>query len=387
MAVTVEKVYQMLKDKYQLKLVAGKDGMYHMVQWISVIDNRDVIPYMRSTEFAVTTGFAMKHEEELMQVCMKLRERSVCGFIINVGPYIPVIPDCVIEYCNHNKFPLFSLPWEVRLIDIINETDQLMIYSSHMKENVSEIFKDYIFLSEIKPERIDEIEKNGFSIKEKYQMILIDYKADADKETMEVPIENLRNDTEIRIYSHCERFVIISHYDQLIILIIQNNYYELQKIISNIREMIFKKYPELNIFMLIGPKDIKFQHIGRYYKELNSAVHLAVCTNKNVVYYDELDIYKLLLSLNNGSILKEYYDEVLGGLDEYDKINSTDTISWLKQFVRLNGNIQDMAGENFVHRNTIRYNLKKIEKITSLDLEHWEDRLKLQICLLIHDLL
>jgi sugar diacid utilization regulator len=386
-AVTVEKVYQSLKDKYQLKLVAGEEGIYNMVQWISVIDNSDVIPYMRPTELAVTTGFAMKHEEELMEVCMKLQERPVCGFIINVGPYIPAISERVIEYCNRNKFPLFSLPWEIRLIDIINETDQLMIYSSHMKENVAEIFKDYIFLSELKPERLDEIERNGFSVKEHYQMILIDYKADIDRDTLEVPIENVRNDVEIRIYTHCERFIIISHYDQLIILMIQNNDYELRKIIGNIHEMLQKKYPACNIFMLVGPKDMEFRQIGRYYRELNTAVHLAMSTNRTLIYYEELDIYRLLLSLSSGAVLKEYYDEVLGNLKEYDKINHTDTIVWLKQLVRLNGNIQDMARENYVHRNTITYNLKKIEKITGLDMERWGDRLKMQICLLIHDLL
>ena len=218
-------------------------------------------------------------------------------------------------------------------------------------------------------------------------MILIDYKEDIDRDTLEVPIENVRNDVEIRIYTHCERFIIISHYDQLIILMIQNNDNELRKIIGNIHEMLQKKYPACNIFMLVGPKDMEFRQIGRYYRELNTAVHLAMSTNRTLIYYEELDIYRLLLSLSSGAVLKEYYDEVLGNLKEYDKINHTDTIVWLKQLVRLNGNIQDMARENYVHRNTITYNLKKIEKITGLDMERWGDRLKMQICLLIHDLL
>ncbi len=387
MAVTVEKMYRTLKDKYQLCLVAGEAGMYNMIQWISVIDNNDVVPYMRSTELAVTTGFAIKHEEELLQLCTQLQEKSVSGFIINVGPYIPEIPESVIEYCQNKNFPLFSLPWEVRLIDIINETDQLMIYSSHMKENVAEIFKDYIFLAELRPDRKDEMEKNGFGEKEKYQMIIIEYEADVAKDTLEVPIESVRNDIERKINSHNERFVIISHYDQLIILIIEKNSTEMRRVINNVYEMILKKYTACNIYMLVGPQNMKFQDIRRFYKEMNAALLLEKRTGQNIMFYDELGIYKLLLSLNKDTVLKEYYREIMGNLEEYDKINHTDTVAYLRQYVGLNGSIQDMAKENFVHRNTITYNLKKIEKITGLNLESWEDRLKIQVCLLIYDLL
>jgi len=387
LAVTVEKMYQVLKDKYHLKLIAGEGGMHNMVQWMSVIDNNDVIPYMRPTELAVTTGFAIKNDMELLQTCTLLQEKSVSGFIINVGPYISEIPESIIDYCKNKKFPLFSLPWEVRLIDIINEIDQLMIYSSHMKENISEIFKDYIFSAELKPERKDTLEKNGFREIESYQMILFEYKADEINNTLEVLIESIRNDVERSLNLYHERYVIISHYDQLIILIVDKNSIEMKKIIETVHEMILKKYKDYNIFMLMGPKNMNFQDIGKYYKDMDTALLLAKRTNQNYLFYDELDIYKLLLVINHTTVIKDYYNGILGRLEEYDKINDTDSITYLKQYMRLNGGIQNMAKENFVHRNTITYNLKKIEKIINLNLEDWGDRLKIQICLLIHDLL
>ncbi|WP_242941078.1 PucR family transcriptional regulator [[Clostridium] fimetarium] len=384
---TVEKMYQVLKDKYQLKLISGEKGIHNMVQWMSVIDNNDVIPYMRATELAVTTGFAIKNETELLQTCILLQEQSVSGFIINIGPYISEIPESVIDYCKSKKFPLFSLPWEVRLIDIINEIDQLMIYSSHMKENIAEIFKDYIFSAELKQERKDILEKNGFREIEKYQMLLFEYKADEINNTLEVPIESIHNDVEKSLNLYHERYVIISHYDQLIVLIIDKNHIEMKRIIETIHEMILKKYNNYNIFMLMGPKNMEFLDIGRYYKDMDTALLLAKRTKQNYLFYDELDIYKLLLVINHTTVLKDYYNDILGRLDEYDKINQTDSITYLKQYMSLNGGIQNMAKENFVHRNTITYNLKKIEKIIDLNLEDWSDRLKIQICLLIHDLL
>ncbi|SEW44458.1 DNA-binding transcriptional regulator, PucR family [[Clostridium] fimetarium] len=387
MSVTVEKMYQVLKDKYQLKLISGEKGIHNMVQWMSVIDNNDVIPYMRATELAVTTGFAIKNETELLQTCILLQEQSVSGFIINIGPYISEIPESVIDYCKSKKFPLFSLPWEVRLIDIINEIDQLMIYSSHMKENIAEIFKDYIFSAELKQERKDILEKNGFREIEKYQMLLFEYKADEINNTLEVPIESIHNDVEKSLNLYHERYVIISHYDQLIVLIIDKNHIEMKRIIETIHEMILKKYNNYNIFMLMGPKNMEFLDIGRYYKDMDTALLLAKRTKQNYLFYDELDIYKLLLVINHTTVLKDYYNDILGRLDEYDKINQTDSITYLKQYMSLNGGIQNMAKENFVHRNTITYNLKKIEKIIDLNLEDWSDRLKIQICLLIHDLL
>lgn len=387
MAVTVEQVYQLLKENYQFKLVTGECGLFNMVQWISVIDNDDIIPYMRPTELAVTTGFAIKQEEDLLKLCIQLNERTVSGLIINLGPYIPEISDTIIQYCEKNNFPLFSLPWEVRLIDIINETDQLMIYHSYMKENVAEIFKDYIFRAELEQERIDELCKNGFGMGEQYQMLVLKYNDAKNMNTLEVPIESLRSDIERRINLYHEPFVILSHFDQLIILIVHKTNEVSQNSICNLFEILLKKYAAHNIYLLVGSENMKFQDMGQYYKKLNSAFLLAKQTKRNILFYEELGIFKLLLSLNGDTVLKEYYESVLGNLIEYDNTNHKDTINYLKKYVMLNGNIQGMAKEYYVHRNTVKYNLKKIEKITGLNLDLWEDRLKIQICLLIHELL
>lgn len=387
MSVTVEKVYQILKEKYDLSFVAGKDGFYNMVQWISVLDNNDIIPYMRATELAVTTGFTLKNEQDLLNLCIMLKERNVSGLIINVGPYIKKIPEHIITYCELNDFPLFSLPWEVRLIDIINETDQLMIYSSHLKENVAEIFKDYIFMGELKQERIDEMYKNGFGINEKYQMLVMEYVATQDKHTLDVPIENMRNDIEKKITFYNERFVMISHYDQLIILIIQKSETNLKKMMENIYDMLMQKYPSYQLYLIAGPKEMKFQEMRRYYKVLSNALRVAKQTKKNLLFYDECNVYQLLLPLAGEPILQEFYHSVFENLLEYPASSHFDTIEYLKKYVQLNGNIQEMAKEYYVHRNTITYNLKKIEKITGLDLDNWEDRLKLQVCLMIHDMI
>lgn len=77
----------------------------------------------------------------------------------------------------------------------------------------------------------------------------------------------------------------------------------------------------------------------------------------------------------------------MGKIEAYDKENQTDIMSFLKIYLENNGSPQLVSEKQYVHRNTVTNQLKKVAKITGLDPMDLEDRVKLYLGFYINDIL
>ena len=109
--------------------------------------------------------------------------------------------------------------------------------------------------------------------------------------------------------------------------------------------------------------------------------------NKEICMYKELGIYKLIMAIDDYDVLKEYYDETILLLEEYDKLNETDYMITLATYLKHNGSIKNAALELYIHKNTISYKLKKIEGILQVSLCEFGVRQKLNIALMIGEVI
>ena len=105
------------------------------------------------------------------------------------------------------------------------------------------------------------------------------------------------------------------------------------------------------------------------------------------MYYDKLGVYKLLLSVEDKTVLKDFYKESVGKIEAYDKENQTELMSFLRIYLENNGSPQLVSEKQYVHRNTVANQLKKIAKITGFDPMDLEDRVKLYLGFYINDII
>ncbi len=103
-------------------------------------------------------------------------------------------------------------------------------------------------------------------------------------------------------------------------------------------------------------------------------------------FYDDLGLYRFLVSLRARDELKEFYTEILGQLVRYDASHNTELVHTLEVFFARNTNVSEAARVLHVHRNTLNYRLQRIVEICGLDLYDAEARLALQLALKIHRL-
>ena len=145
---------------------------------------------------------------------------------------------------------------------------------------------------------------------------------------------------------------------------------------------------------IIGVKADMADHISS--RKLESAFERTIYSYKkhwggfkvdNMIFYVRLEVKKLILAVDDISLLESIYNENLKKLEVYDRDNGTDYMSFLRLYLKYDGSVQRVAQETFVHRNTINYQLAKIKKILGNNLKTFEERFKIILAFEVRDVL
>jgi DNA-binding PucR family transcriptional regulator len=88
----------------------------------------------------------------------------------------------------------------------------------------------------------------------------------------------------------------------------------------------------------------------------------------------ELPLHEMLLASVPAPLLRSFSDRLLGPLSEYDDRHSAELISTLRSFLACDGSWSACASLMYVHVNTVRYRISRIEALTGRDLSALADR-------------
>ncbi|HLR36352.1 MAG TPA: helix-turn-helix domain-containing protein, partial [Tissierellales bacterium] len=266
----------------------------------------------------------------------------------------------------------------------------------------SEFFEDLISIdSKRKKKALDRAHFFNLNLHDHYIIEVIDFKFKVD--------DKIEEDSQLLDYIQDNVNEIVSITEELI------KYYKFNGLIASKMNGIqvllgcdSKKLmnDKLNKFNKALDKELltKFENmefkigVGRCYKELGNvnksfgdalkAVRTGrVLTEKNVITFDELGIFKILSQDYLNEELEDFYNETLKPLTDYDEKKSTELVKTLETYFEYNGNLKRMSESLFTHYNTVLYRINRIKDITNMDLDDPNDRLNLEIALKIKELL
>jgi len=106
-----------------------------------------------------------------------------------------------------------------------------------------------------------------------------------------------------------------------------------------------------------------------------------------VTGFAELGLHRLLFALQGQAELREYYDDQVQALVEYDRRTGAGLMRTLEAFFACHGSPTEMAALLHLHRNTVLYRLRRIEEIGRLALDDPDTRLNLHLCLKVREVL
>ncbi len=149
-----------------------------------------------------------------------------------------------------------------------------------------------------------------------------------------------------------------------------------------------ERYISVNkLYVAVSKTNNKLKSLTKTYQIVLRMLRLAVRANMTPMFYDRLEVKKLILAVDDISLLESIYNENLKKLEVYDHDNGTDYMSFLRLYLKYDGSVQRVAQETFVHRNTINYQLAKIKKILGNNLKTFEERFKIILAFEVRDVL
>ena len=103
----------------------------------------------------------------------------------------------------------------------------------------------------------------------------------------------------------------------------------------------------------------------------------------SVVTSDEVASHELLLASVPGSVLRSFRERLLGPLLAYDERHRAELLPTLREFLACSGSWNVCAAKMYVHVNTVRYRIRRIEELTGRDLSSLEDQVDFFLALRI----
>jgi len=112
----------------EAKVLAGISGVSRRVTNVNVMEVPDIIDWVSSGEFLITTAYSIKDNINiLLELIPKLNEKGIAGIGIKVGRYIKELPQSVIDLADELNFPIVQVPFNVSHTNVISIILDLVI--------------------------------------------------------------------------------------------------------------------------------------------------------------------------------------------------------------------------------------------------------------------
>lgn len=368
MALSLSLLCKSSDEKHKLRLIAGKNGLENQVRWVHMVEDTEVPDFLHGNELVFTTGIGNYQRNWLLSFVKRLKENNAAGVVMNIGPYITDIPPQVIVYCEQNDFPLLTIPWTTRIIDVSYEFCRLIINAEKVEQSLTEAFKNLIDNPNNKDMYMTTLARAGFIDDSSYTVVSIVFKEDGADVTSKFITQNNTMLTRILRVNTMPKATY--HMDNTLNIVYQNiSETNLEIMIGNI-EKLCSKTENTKHYIGISEEKSSFRAISTLHKQAQSAILIAEIKNENFLNYKDLGVYKLILDVRHKDTLKEYYAETLANLIKYDKDHQSDYCETLRKYCFFNGSVSEVAEDLGVHRNTINYKMKKIKEILGRELDY-----------------
>lgn len=368
-----------------LTLVGGKNGIKRTISGINVVESVDSSDFCKSNELIISTGINISgNTETLLALITELANRHTAGIVINIGPYIPVIPLEALELANRLNFPLFEMEWGHRIADLLKMT--------------------FHFLNTHQPKRLDERELMlnvlfEFKDSEMVEQALQDFGYNKNDEMAIILCTPLNSHIDIQQYfpvihkafsARYHHFLKLLHNNQLIYLIsrshVQTPNIPFSRTVNSIFKKLHKTVAPVSLTIGMGNFYTAAKDIQKSFQEATTVTKLSQQHGNTHLYkYKDLGAYKIIMGINNPQLLNTFYHDMLDPLIQYDQLHQANLMHFLHIFIEEGGSTSRISKREFIHRNTVLYKVRKIETILDVDLNSSFTKTNLAIAFMIED--
>lgn len=346
MHVQVGDLYRLAQEKYGLALLAGRDGLHHSANWVYLAEDIRNASFLKGGELIITTGLFRQSGTELSTFIRTMVECRSSGILVNLGPYIAtedITPD-LLSYCNANRLPLFSMPWESRLTGIMQDFGRLFLQENRREEQLNISLQSALCQDEVPEGILQSLRQYGFT---------------GESPCFIAAIRGLPDRN--RAVSRLNALDIIFHlfpYDGLYALLVCLRGSPMAEVVDAVgRDAAFG----------ISSTEDSLAHLGKDYRRARTALAIAEERGQHMLRFDELGIIQLLVDAD-AKLMRSLVERYLGPVERYDAAHRSDLLKTLRAYLLSGGSHLGTAARIHAHRNTVVYRVRKIAELLNTNL-------------------
>ena len=384
---------KLLIQKYpgdDLELLAGSAGLYTPVSWVHVSELPRPGSFLKGGELVIMTCVCIdKRDPEgwLLGQIQSIRYAKASGVILNVGTYLPEIPQSCIDYCEENGFPLFSLGWKTDLQAVTRPLCAYLIQENEKDHTISNAFKNAIFFHDRQDLYVVPLSDYHFETEARYAVCVIKVLDCASEPYQEA--QDRVQEIRTRLHYQKRKASVFLSDQEMIVVFCTDSEKGLRSAAEDLLQFVSSGLSE-GEQMAAGVGKLT-RSIRCVYKSYRQAAAIQALREKHIdtgtsCFYEDMGIYRLLLGIEEEDIKKDYVARVLGPLLEHDRKKGTNLVEVVRLYLKNEGSIQDTASQLFIHKNTVTYKINQASEILGIDLSTFSGKMQVQMALLVYDI-
>ena len=287
--------------------------------------------------------------------------------------------------------------WQKKLIDKLAGLTALLLQTEELFLEQQQKMKEHFVYDllyhkfESKKVMVKQGKSWGWNLERPHHLLIINVEVPEQLTTNAGWIEEIAQFLENITSQAEEKLIVFPFQDQLVILLedgeegtISDRKKYVLKSANRIEGTLTSHLPNYHFYIGIGKMYQDTIYLNKSYQEAKLAVQFGQIwfENKNIFHISDLGILRLLIHIHQ-EILYDFSQEYLSPLLENDQEIGTEYIKTLKTYIQFQGIINEVSEALFIHPNTLRNRIKKIEEITGVNLQDPEEFMNLAVAVKI----
>ncbi|WP_455651512.1 PucR family transcriptional regulator [Phascolarctobacterium sp.] len=368
-----------LKYFERIKLVAGQNGLDRTVTWPYVGQTSSVSQWVHGGELLFITGIAHS-ADKLKDLILECIQKKLAGLVILVGnEYINAIPEELLSQADAADFPLFEMPWDVKLIDVTREITDLIMRDKFEIKKSKNFLGRLLFASDVDyRQMLDTAVINDIKLLEYKFIAVFNVSYPAGEVLTDAGHDSIEDKLQHSVGSLCKEKQL-----PVTTLVYGNNVIclasastaekaaEAAAYLETVYGLLKQIYSGSDLYLSFGRPYTAIEQIKASYQEAQKALLLwkKMERREHIVYYSKLGLYRLLFKIDDKEEIREYYRYNLGALLQHDSKNNSELLETLRQYLYCNGSLVKTSQSLFIHRNTLLYRLNQIRDLLGRDID------------------
>lgn len=366
MPITVKEIMQ-LREFQNFTLIAGREGEGHEIMNIGILDyeyaNEDpelerLWAFGKNAFVISSLLFAKNHPERILSAIKGLVRDGVAALAIKTI-YYDTLPEEALDYANEHALPVYVFGRD----DAYFQDIAILIREKMEERDDTELLEQKINLmisGNLNVANIRNLSQEIFPMGSYRSYLSVFCKAKSLSES----IYYIRafNELKERIGKTDSVFRFQNGY--LAVLDMENRTIKGDMAITVLRNLSVRQD---DYFIGIGNIHENMDEISLSIQEALYASQYARLFGGSPICFNKIGIYQILLPYSRNPWMEQYCRSILDPILEFDRQYDGELFRTAQLYVRMNRDVERVAGELHLHKNTIRYRMSRVRELIGAD--------------------